>query len=171
MLTSGRPATDEYSEFLAGYVSLVPETNVMAVLEEQDEVLRSFMSSFDESRSRHRYAEGKWSVREVIGHCLDAERVFSTRALCFARGETSPMPSYDENAYAASAPYDEVPLSELLDEFSLLRGANVLMLRHLKADAWTRRGVASGREVSVRALAYAMAGHVRHHINVLRERY
>ena len=166
-----RPAETEYAPFYAGYVSLVPESDVLAVLEEQKRVFRRLAAGVPKDRERHRYAEGKWSIREVAGHLVDAERVFGYRAFSFSRGEKSPLPSFDENEYVAASGYDEVPLDELVAELVGVRDANLAVLRRLADAEWARVGTASGKPVSVRALGFIMAGHPRHHLAILRERY
>jgi hypothetical protein len=166
-----RPTQTEYAPFYAGYVALVPESDVLAVLGGQVEEIRRLLSSVAAGRETHRYAEGKWSIRQVLGHLVDAERVFGHRAFCFSRGEQAALPSFDENGYVAAARSDQVPLRELLDELALVRQANLCVLRRLDSREWALAGTASGKPVSVRALAWIMAGHPRHHLNVLRERY
>jgi len=166
-----RPAETEYAPFYSGYVSLVPESDVLAVLEEQRDVFRRLAVAVSAGRERHRYAEGKWSIREVAGHLVDAERVFGYRAFAFSRGAKAPLPSFDENEYVAESGYDEVPLAELVDELVAVRDANLEVLRRLADAQWARVGTASGKPVSVRALAFIMAGHPRHHLAILRERY
>jgi hypothetical protein len=166
-----RPAETEYAPFYAGYVGLVPETDVVAVLEEQKDVFRRFAAAVPPDRERHRYAEGKWSIREVAGHLVDGERVFGYRAFAFSRGERAPLPSFDENAYVAASLYDRVPLADLVGELLGVRDANLAMLRRLGEAEWSRVGTASGKPISVRALGFVMAGHPRHHLGVLRERY
>lgn len=166
-----RPAATEYAPFYAGYVGLVPETDVVAALEEQKEELRRLARVVPEDLERHRYAEGKWSIREVVGHLVDGERVFGYRAFAFSRGERAPLPAFDENEYVAASPYDGVPLAELVGELVFVREANLAMLRRLHEAGWARVGTASGKPISVRALAFIMAGHPRHHLRILRERY
>jgi len=166
-----RPAETEYAPFYAGYVGLVPETDVIAVLEEQKDVFRRLAAGVPREREHHRYAEGKWSIRELAGHLVDGERVFGYRAFAFSRGERAPLPSFDENEYVAASGYDATPLAELVGELITVRDANLAMLRRLADGDWVRVGTASGKPISVRALAWIMAGHPRHHLNVLRERY
>jgi len=166
-----RPADTEYAPFYAGYVALVPETDVLSVLEEQRDVFRRFAAAVPADRERHRYAEGKWSIREVAGHIVDAERVFGYRAFAISRGERAPLPSFDENDYVRESGYEDVPLGDVVDELVVVRDANLAVLRRLPADALGRLGTASGKPVSVRALAFIMAGHPRHHLEILRERY
>ena len=167
----GRPAETEYAPFYARYVALVPETDILAVLEQQVEEFRRLAASVPPERETWRYAEGKWSVREVLGHLVDGERVFGYRAFCFSRGETAPLASFDENQYVSAARSDAIPLRELVDELALVRGSNLVVLRRLEPSEWRSVGTASGHPISVRALAWVMAGHPRHHVNILRERY
>lgn len=166
-----RPREDEYAPFYARYVALVPETDILGVLERQAEEIRRLVASVPAERETHRYAEGKWSVRGVLGHLVDGERVFGYRALCISRGETAPLPSFDENRYVAAARSDGIPLRELADELALVRRSNLVVLRRLEPSEWRRVGTASGHPISVQALAWVMAGHPRHHVNILRERY
>jgi len=166
-----RPSETEYAPFYAGYVALVPEADILAVLEEQADAVLALAARVPAARESHRYAEGKWSLRQVVGHLVDAERVFGYRAFCFSRGETAALPSFDENAYVSEAPSERVPLADLAQEFALVRRSNLLVLCRLEARQWARAGTASGHGVTVRALAWIMAGHPRHHLKVLRERY
>lgn len=166
-----RPAEGEYAPFYAGYVALVPEIDIVPVLETQIGEIRRFAAAVPPGRETDRYAEGKWSVRQVLGHLVDAERVFGHRAFCFSRGETAALPSFDENHYVAADDSDSIPLEELAGELALVRESNLAFLRRLDEGRWARVGTASGKSVSVRALAFIMAGHIRHHVRVLRERY
>jgi hypothetical protein len=166
-----RPLETEYAPFFAGYVALVPEADILATLDDQLAEVRRVAASLAPDREAWRYAEGKWSVREVLGHLVDAERVFGYRAFCFSRGEMAALPSFDENQYVAAATSDEVPARELVEELALVRQSNLAFLRRLRDPEWARVGTASGKPVSVRALAWIMAGHPRHHLKVLRERY
>lgn len=167
----GRPADTDYASFYAGYVSLVPEDDVLSVIETQSSETQRLISSLDEQRATHRYAEGKWSVKEVIGHLTDGERVFGYRAMCIARGETSSLPGFDENEYMKYANFDSWRLGDLAESYALVRRSNIVMFRNFDDEAWNRRGVANNTPVTVRALAYVIAGHERHHLKVLRERY
>jgi hypothetical protein len=167
----GRPGTSEYAPFYETYVSKVPEAEVLPVLEAQGEQVRRIAAAVPADRERHRYAPGKWSVREVFGHLIDSERLFGFRALCIARGDTTPLPGFDQETYMAGAGYDEVPLAELASELAAVRETNLLFLRRLSEAAWSRVGTANGTPVSARALGYVMAGHLRHHLAILRERY
>ncbi len=166
-----RPTEPEFAPFYARYVALVPEADILAVLEQQAEEIRRLAASVPKERETFRYAEGKWSIREVLGHLVDGERIFGYRAFCISRGETAALPSFDENRYVAAARSDATPLAELADELALVRRSNLVVLRRLEPPEWARVGTASGKPVSVRALAWVMAGHPRHHLEVLRERY
>jgi hypothetical protein len=170
-MPTGRPADTEYASYYAKYVGLVPEADVIATLEGQIDDFRRFAASVRADRESFRYAPDKWSVREVIGHITDGERVFGYRAFCISRGEQAPLPSFDENVYVAQSGYDRVPLPELTDELVSVRRANLALLRRLEPAGWTRLGTASGKAISVRALAYIMVGHPRHHLVILHERY
>jgi hypothetical protein len=170
-MPTGKPADTEYAPYFGRYVSLVPEGDIVTVLEDQIADLRRFAGSVPADRESFRYAPDKWSVREVMGHLVDAERVFGYRGFCISRGEQAPLPSFDEQVYVSQSGYDRVPLAELADELVSLRRANLAWLRRLEAGAWTRIGTSSAQPVSVRALAYVMAGHCRHHMGVLHDRY
>jgi hypothetical protein len=166
-----RPAETEYAPYYGTYVSLVPEDDVLSAIEQQSSETQRLISSLDDARALHRYAEGKWSVKEVIGHVTDAERVFGYRALCISRGDTQPLPGFDEKEYMQYANFDSWRLGDLAESYALVRRTNIVMFRNLASDAWDRRGTASNNGVTVRALAYILAGHERHHVKVLRERY
>jgi hypothetical protein len=166
-----RPSETEHAPFYARYVALVPEAGILDVLEGQAEEVLALAGRVPGEREGFRYAEGKWSVRQVMGHLVDAERVFGFRAFCFSRGETAALPSFDENEYVAASRSDAWPLRELAEEFALVRRSNLVVLRRLEAPEWARVGTASGHPVTVRALAWIMAGHPRHHLKILRERY
>lgn len=166
-----RPEKNEYAPFYETYVSLVPETNILAALEQQIEQTRALLTGISEEKSLFQYAPDKWSIRGVIGHMIDGERVFSYRALTFARGDIVQLAGFDENEYAQEAEFDQIPLADLITEFLALRTANVQMFKHLNTRAWSRDGIASNNRVTVLALAYIMVGHVRHHSKILQERY
>jgi len=166
-----RPSATEYAQPFERYVSLVQDSDVLAALARQAGELAAALGGVRGEAERYRYADGKWSIREVLGHVIDSERVFGYRALCIARGEQASLPGFDENVYAANASFDDCPLDELLREFGQVRDGNLAFFRHLGAAAWLRSGVANSKAVSVRALAFVMVGHVRHHLGVLRDRY
>jgi hypothetical protein len=165
-----RPEATEYASFQADYIALVPEDNILAVLESQLEEMLALFRGATEEQGNTRHPPYTWSVKEVIGHLADAERVFGYRALCFARQDPTPLPGFDENAYVRSAGFDTYRLSDLVAEFEFLRRSHLCFFRGLSEAAWQQRGVANGHPVSVRALAYIMAGHARHHGAILRRR-
>ena len=166
-----RPAADEAGDFHFRYIKQVPDGDIRETLQRQ---LAAALSAFDrvtDERSTYRYAPGKWSVREVVAHMSDTERVFAYRALWFARGFDTPLPGFDENVAAATAGAHERTWRSVVSEFRDVRAATVSLFQNLPADAWSRRGVASNHPITVRALAYVAAGHVEHHLTILRERY
>jgi hypothetical protein len=160
-----------YAPYYDTYVRLVPETDILPVLEQQALDIQALAAALPPAKETYRYAHGKWSVRELLGHVGDGERVFGFRAFCFSRGDTNPLPSFDENEYIAVSGYDRIPAADLARAFAASRAANLMVLRSLDPEAWERVGTASNNPVSVRALAYIMAGHVRHHLGVLKSRY
>lgn len=166
-----RPAPDEYAQFYASYISLVPDGDVLESLERQRNDTEKLLGSISEAKAAHRYAPDKWSIKGVVGHVVDSERVFSYRALVIGRGDPTPLPGFDEKSWAQSANFDERELKELVEEYALVRDATLALLRALPEAAWSRRGTANNWPVTVRALAWIIAGHERHHLKVLRERY
>ena len=166
-----RPQPTEYAPAFQNYMSHVTETDILPAMRSQIDAIESLLDGVTPEHEMFRYGEDKWSIREVVGHLIDGERVFGYRALCIARGETQNLPGFDENAYMPNSRYHEVNLEDLLSEFRLVRLSNIAMLRNLDESAWTRIGIANDTPVSVRALAFIMVGHVRHHMGVLRDRY
>lgn len=166
-----RPAEGEFAPFYAKYVALVQGDDPVAALERQGEEIERALGALDEERALGRYAPGKWSVKEVLGHVTDTERVFTYRLLRVARGDRTPLAGFEENAYVAAAGFDARPLAALLAEFLATRASTLALLRSLPAEAWERRGLANGQEVSARAIAYILPGHAAHHFRMLREEY
>ncbi len=166
-----RPDSSEYGPFFGNYVSNVPEADVCAALQSQRDETQKLLASIPEDRESFRYGPEKWSIREVVGHFTDAERVFAYRAMAIARGEQQSLPGFDEKAYVENARFDERPLSDLVDAYLAVRNASLIFFRQLDGKAWDRRGTANNNPVSVRGLAYITVGHERHHLRVLRERY
>ena len=166
-----RPAAGEFFEYYGRYIALVPDGDVRTHLEKQIAETVTHIKSRGDAWSMSRYAPGKWSVKEMIGHIADAERVFAYRALRIARDDKTPFGGFDENAWVPVANCDARPTADLLDEFLAVRGATVKLVNSFDAETWSRTGTASDKPVSVRALAYIMAGHERHHLSILRERY
>ena len=166
-----RPLESEYAPYYQGYVAHVSEEEILPVLRSQLDDLDVLLGRVTPEREMYRYAEDKWSIREIVGHLIDAERVFGYRVFCIARGESQNLPGFEQNDYMLTAPYDQIDLEDLLSELRLVRLSNLAMMRSLDEEAWMRVGTANDNQVSVRALAFIMAGHVRHHMGVLRERY
>lgn len=166
-----RPARDEYHPFYETYVGRLDDRPILPRLAGQPAELKALFASLRSDGAAYRYEPGKWSVRQVVGHLSDGERIFGTRAACFARGETAALPGFDQDAYVASGRFDERPVDSLVRELEALRSANLELLGGLVEEDWGRAGIASEARVSVRALAWIMAGHVDHHLAVLRERY
>jgi len=166
-----RPNETEYAPDFQGYVDQVSENDIMAVLRGELDELDVLLGGVAPDKETFAYADGKWTIREMIGHLIDGERVFGYRALCIARGEKQNLPGFDQNDYMLTAPYKQIELEDLLSELRLVRLSNIAMFRSLDEEAWNRVGTANGNEITVRALAFIMGGHLRHHMNVLRERY
>lgn len=169
--TVGRPEPDEIPSHYVGYIKRVPELDPVVVCAAQIEDTVNLLRGLSDTEAMYRYDRGKWSIKEVVGHLCDIERIMAYRALRIARGDTTPLPSFDENAYVPVAKFDSRSLPDLIGEFRTARAATLALLRTLDADAWRRRGTASGKLVSVRALAYMIPGHERHHVEILRTRY
>lgn len=167
----GRPDTTEYLSYYGKYISMVPDDDILAVLESQMEDTAGFLGTIPESQASFRYAPDKWSIKELVGHVIDGERVFAYRALRFARNDKTPLPGFEQDDYVRNGAFDNCRLSDLAAELKSVRQATLFLFKHLDEDAWKRRGVANDDEVSVRALAYIIAGHELHHREILRTRY
>jgi hypothetical protein len=169
-LVATRPESNEYAPYYDKYISLVPEGDILVILEKQLPATLALLSR-PESDGDFRYAPGKWSVKESLGHVIDAERVFSYRALRISRNDKTPLAGFEQDDYVKYGPFGHCTLASLVDEFALVRKATVALFRALDDAAWTRRGVASNNEVTVRALAYMIAGHELHHRRIFQEKY
>lgn len=166
-----RPERSEYDPYYETYVSLVPETEVTPVLSGQPTELQDIFTGMPEEKGTYSYAEGKWSIKELLGHLIDGERMFAYRVLRISRGDKTPIEGFEQDGYIENAHSNDRSFAELLEEFKLLRRANVLFFNNLDDEAWTRVGTANEREISVRALAFIMAGHIRHHMEIMKTRY
>ena len=166
-----RPGSDEYAPYYEKYTSLVPEGDVVETLTRQLGETLALLRSVPEDKAGSRYEPGKWSVKEVVGHMCDTERIFAYRALRFARGDRTELPGFEQDGYIESANFDARTLADLAEEFEHVRRSTIKLFGNLGADAWLRRGTASNNEVSVRALAHIAAGHELHHVGIIRERY
>jgi uncharacterized damage-inducible protein DinB len=169
--TIGRPDPDEIPPHYVGYIKRVREVDPVMVCAEQIEQTTALLRPLSDDEALYRYERGKWSIKEVVGHLADVERIMAYRALRIARGDTTPLPSFDENAYVPVAKFDSRSLADLMGELRTARAATLALLRTFDAEAWRRRGTASGKPVSVRALGYMIPGHERHHVEILKTRY
>ncbi|WP_432710084.1 DinB family protein [Pedobacter sp.] len=165
-----RPQPHEYPEWGAQYINLVDQDDVLVLLEKQSQEFPEFLNNFIE-KADYAYAPGKWTIKELAGHIVDTERILCYRLLCFARGETSPLPGFDEDKYVQNAHFSDRSLHSIGEEFSLLRRANQFLFKSLNETELSRSGVASGRTISVRAILFVMAGHIIHHTKIIKERY
>jgi uncharacterized damage-inducible protein DinB len=170
-ITIARPASSEHDPYFARYIDLVPQGDVLDLLRRQVDETAALVGALSDRDADHRYAEGKWSIKEVLGHLVDADRIFLYRALCFARGEPNELPGWDENEYVARAKSGTRPLADLVAELRAARADTVSFFSGLDAEELMRHGIANRRAYSVRSIAYIIAGHERHHTNILRERY
>ena len=171
MTSLARPAANEFDAYYATYVDRVPDADVIEVLESALGETRALLEELGEARGDHRYAAGKWSVKEVVGHLVDAERTFALRALAFARCDPEPFPSHDQEIYVANGGFDGRTVASLSEELASVRAASLTLFRGFSDDVWDRRGRASGVEFTVRAMPFILAGHELHHRDVLASRY
>ncbi len=166
-----RPSPTEYVASFARYVDLVPPGDVLETLARQIDETARLLGGLGERDAGYRYGEGKWSIREVVGHVADTERIMAYRALCFARGEQAGLPGFDENEYVKHARFDARTLPDLLAELRTVRAATLALFSALDGEELQRRGTANNREYTVRAFPFIIAGHELHHVKILRERY
>lgn len=168
---NGRPSPGEYPPYYQTYLDLVPQGDVLRVLEEQLASALALLRGIGEGQAGDRYAPGKWSIKEVVGHLIDSERVFAYRALRFGRNDPTPLPGFEGDDYVREGGFDGRSLADLAAELSAVREASLALFRGLPEQALLRRGTASGRELAVRCFPWIIAGHERHHLEVIRERY
>ena len=165
-----RPQPNEYPQWGEQYISLVEADDVLPILEKQATEFPDFLNNFIE-KADYAYAPGKWTVKELAGHLVDTERILCFRLLCFARGEKTELPGFDEDDYVSHAHFSDRSLHSLGEEFSLMRKSNLYLFKSLHEEELNRGGIASGRYISVRALLFIIAGHIIHHTRILKERY
>ena len=171
-MSSGRPQAGEFAAYAAGDIAYVSGEDAVSALAEQAREVLALFESLDETEiAGHRYAPGKWTVKEVLGHLIDDERIFAYRMLCVARADALPLPGFDENEYVAATSFESRPLPALLAEYRAVRASSVAFLQSLTAEEYLRRGTVNGYEASVRGLAFHVAGHELHHLRTLRSRY
>lgn len=165
------PNAGEYAPYYAKYIALVKGEDILAALDQQRRDTMKLLCGRDEQDGDSRYAPGKWSAKEVLGHVCDTERIFAYRALRIARGDATPMEGFEQDDYVRNGPFTRIPLSEMIEDYIAVRRATLTLFRNLDEAAWSRRGVANKNEVTVRALAYIIAGHELHHRAILEEKY
>lgn len=166
-----RPSKNEYAEYYERYVSLVEEADIIAAMQSQLNEAEQLFAEITEEKSHYAYAGDKWTIKELLGHLTDGERIFAYRALRISRADETPMEGFEQDGYIENSNFNAMKLADLIEEFALSRKANLILFKNLSENAWLRTGTASDSAVSVRALAYIMVGHISHHIKILRERY
>ena len=166
-----RPSEKDYASYYKVYIEQIKGDDVLSVLEDQLTIATKFFSTISEAKGNYAYAAGKWSVKEVIGHMIDVERIFATRALCIARGEKQSLPGFEQDDYVKQAGFSKRYLNDLVAEFSLVRKSNVALFKSFSEEELNKRGTASKNEITVCAILFIIAGHCMHHINVLKEKY
>ena len=169
--TVARPEPGEYAPYYDRYISLVEGNDIIGTLESQRRQTMLLLCGREEADGDIRYAPGKWTVKEVLGHVCDCERIFAYRVLRIARGDQTPIEGFEQDGYIQNGPFGTRPLAEIIDDYLAVRRATLTLFRNLQEEAWTRRGVANKNEVSARAIAYTLAGHELHHRRILEEKY
>lgn len=166
-----RPKVGDYNSYYDRYIRLIEDENIVMILKEQMKSSITFLNSFSEKDGNYAYAEGKWTVKELLGHVIDTERIMTYRALSFARNEKQSQPGFEQNDYVSYGNFNKRTLHDLIEEFKLVREANCILFSSFDEEALNRKGTASEFEISVLALIYIIAGHEKHHMNILKERY
>jgi hypothetical protein len=166
-----KPQPGDYPPYYDRYYAQLPEVPVMKLLEQQPAELQGLVAGLSEEQAEKAYAADKWNAKQVLGHLMDTERVMLYRALCISRGEQQALPGFDENDYVARAAFTKRTLKSLLEEYEVVRQNSLIFFRNLEAEAFSRRGVANNSPLTVNALLTMIAGHERHHLNLLKERY
>jgi uncharacterized damage-inducible protein DinB len=166
-----RPNKDEFAPYYLSYVNLVSEGEIISILEQQRNDFILMLTNVSEGQGYFRYAPGKWSVKEVIGHMVDTERIMAYRLLCIARGEKASLPGFDENQYVAQASFNSQTIEQLIENYSIVRQSTILLLKSLDTESWIKTGSANHSEITVRALSFIIAGHELHHRHIVNDRY
>ncbi|KQX46512.1 MULTISPECIES: DinB family protein [unclassified Paenibacillus] len=166
-----RPGSEEYSPFFTGYISQVPEGDYLSFLHSQVDAVIALFSPINDEQGLYRYEPGKWSLKEVLGHMTDTERILSYRMLRIARGDTTNLPGFDQDLFVTHTSFDELSMEDLLNDFQAVRHATFTLLKTITEAAWSRKGIANNNEISARALAYVIAGHAQHHLSVVQQKY
>ena len=166
-----RPVQGDYAPYYENYIKLIEGEDILRILNDQNKKTQDILNSFSEHRGNYRYADGKWTVKEVVGHLLDTERVFAYRALCISRGEKKTLPGFDQDDYVSEGNFNRRELFDLNYEYRLLRESNLLLFRSFTPEMLKLKGFANESSVTVLAILFMIAGHEKHHMNVLREKY
>ena len=166
-----KPKPGDYNPYYNGYISLIGDGDIIEVLEEQRKTSEKFLKTFTEKQGNYSYADGKWTVKEVLGHVIDTEKIMAYRALSFARGEKQSLPGFEQDDYVAESNFNKRSLADLINEFITIRESNIILFKSFNEEILIRRGTASESEVTVLALIYIIAGHEKHHMKFLKERY
>lgn len=166
-----KPKSGEYPEFYEQYIQLIPKVDVLNYLEEQIQDIQAFYMDWQNKDTKYRYAPGKWSVKEITSHLSDTERVFAYRAMCISRNEQMSLPGFDQDQYVTQRSLDHLSFKDLIDELISLRVSNLRMFRNFSENMWKRKGMANGLSIHVKAIPFIVAGHLKHHLNIISERY
>lgn len=171
-LTIKKPSETEFPAYYLPYVNQVPENaEILDTLQQQANELQELLTVLDDAHAEEAYAEGKWTIKELLQHMLDSERIFAYRALCFARGEQASLPGFDENMYAENSMANGRQLKDILEEYALVRKSNLYLFRSFETEVLDNVGTANNKQITLRGLIYVIAGHERHHLNILKTRY
>ncbi len=166
-----KPKQGDYNPYYDTYISLIEDNDIIKVLEDQIKTSETYLRTFTEENGNYSYADGKWTVKEVLGHIIDTERIMAYRALAFARNENQPLPGFEQDDYVAKSNFNKRSLDDLINEFKIVRESNIILFKSFDEEILNRRGTASESEITVLALIYIIAGHEKHHMKFLRERY
>ena len=166
-----KPTPEEHAPYFSLYIDKVPDIDIIDALGMQIDSFSKLLTGITEEKSQHRYAPGKWSIKELTVHILDTERIMAYRALCISRNEKNSLPGYDHDEYVREIDYSKITMKGLLEEFIVLRKSNILMLKNFTEEMCSRKGLANQKPITVRALAYVIYGHAQHHLNILKEKY
>ena len=166
-----RPAKEEYAAYYKGYIDSVPQGDLLEIMDKQNTQFCEFFAHVNEEKAAYRYAKGKWTLKEVLGHIIDLELVFLYRAICISRKESQDLPGFEQEDYIKNSNYSKMTLNELVEQFYLVRKSSVAMFKSFSPKMWALSGIANNHRVSVRALAYIMTGHVIHHMKIINSKY
>lgn len=166
-----KPNTDEYPEFYQEYLTILPDSNIITYLKKQKNEVLSLFESLSESQLKYRYSEGKWSTKEIMRHLIDTEQIFAYRALCISRNESTSLPGFNQNSYITNSNINHLTKNDLIREFELLRSYSIQMFSNFDESYWNRKGKANGYVIVARVIPWIIAGHTKHHLTVLREKY